>query len=162
MEKIESDLQNVKAVLAQREEEIFRLQREIHALEESNRTLEATTADLRLEAEKSGRKIKGLEKDMEAEGRRGRAETREHEQSMAQIQHQLKAEQNKVEQLEQYRLGYEKLREGKPAIKNEGKRRRLCTWEFGVDYSAPAPKGLIRIDVSAAPRVTDSGPADLL
>ncbi|KAE8589512.1 hypothetical protein XENTR_v10017594 [Xenopus tropicalis] len=138
MEKIESDLQNVKAVLAQREEEIFRLQREIHALEESNRTLEATTADLRLEAEKSGRKIKGLEKDMEAEGRRGRAETREHEQSMAQIQHQLKAEQNKVEQLEQYRLGYEKLREAfrSPLAR---KRQNVLSPVWKVPAGLPSP-----------------------
>ncbi|OCT69742.1 hypothetical protein XELAEV_18036666mg, partial [Xenopus laevis] len=109
MEKVQSDLQNVKATLTQREEEKLCLQSEIHALEESNRTLEAAIAELRLEAEKNRRKIKELEKDLEAECKRGRTEKQEQEQLMANIQDQLNTAQSEVEQLDEYRQNYENL-----------------------------------------------------
>ncbi|XP_018082738.2 uncharacterized protein LOC108697319 [Xenopus laevis] len=139
MEKVQSDLQNVKATLTQREEEKLCLQSEIHALEESNRTLEAAIAELRLEAEKNRRKIKELEKDLEAECKRGRTEKQEQEQLMANIQDQLNTAQSEVEQLDEYRQNYENLHRAfhSPLAR---KRQNVLSpvWKVPAGQSSPA------------------------
>ncbi|XP_068111368.1 uncharacterized protein [Hyperolius riggenbachi] len=108
-ERVMSELQQVTAVLLQREEEILALRNDISNAQEKNQTLEAAISALRLEAEKNQRKIERLELEMKNLEKHLKEERLKHTQSMSDLQDQLDSSHGQIQKMEERTTSYQAL-----------------------------------------------------